>query len=247
VFANLLNNAAKYTEKAGHIWLTVEDRGGEAVVSVRDTGIGIDADSLKDVFEMFSQVAPLLERSQGGLGIGLSLVKGLVELHDGSVQAHSAGTGMGSEFTVRLPLFTEPGEIPKKGTGDGEKVSGRKGRILVVDDLRDAVDTMAMFLRRLGHDVSTAFDGLEAVQTAAAIRPDVILLDIGLPKLNGYELAQRVRSEPWGANVTLIALSGWGQEEDKRKSAEAGIDHHLTKPVEPHSLEKLLSLVMPQQ
>jgi PAS domain S-box-containing protein len=247
VFANLLNNAAKYTEKAGHIWLTAERREGEAVVSVRDTGIGIAAEHLPDIFKMFSQVAPALERSQGGLGIGLSLVKGLVELHGGAIEARSAGPGKGSEFTVHLPIVDGPVEAPQEPTENAEKVRRvHKCRILVVDDLRDAADSLAIMLRTMGHDTRTAYDGLEAVQTAAAFRPHVVLLDIGLPKMNGYEAARRIRNEPWGGDVALVAVTGWGQEEDKRRSLEAGFDHHLTKPVEAAALEKLLALLMPQ-
>jgi signal transduction histidine kinase/CheY-like chemotaxis protein len=248
VFANLLNNAAKYTEKAGHIWLTAERRNGEAVVSVRDTGIGIAAEHLPHIFGLFSQVGTALERSQGGLGIGLSLAKGLVELHGGTIEAQSGGSGMGSEFTVQLPIAAEPGETPQETTSNGEKTqSVRMCRILVVDDLRDAADSMATMLRMMGHDTRTAYDGLEAVQTAAAFRPQVVLLDIGLPKMNGYEAARRIRSEPWGGNVALVALTGWGQEEDEQRSLEAGFDHHLTKPVDPAALEKLLALLMPQR
>jgi CheY-like chemotaxis protein len=244
VVANLLNNAAKYTEKAGHIWLTAERRGNEAVVSVRDTGIGIPAEQLPLIFQMFSQVASALERSQGGLGIGLSLVKGLVELHGGTIEARSGGPGKGSEFTVHLPLVDVlEAQTP---SGDGEKAQTvQKCRILVVDDLRDAAESLAMLLRMMGHETRTAYDGLEAVQTAAAFQPNVVLLDIGLPKMNGYEAARRIRSEPWGGNVTLVALTGWGQEEDKRRSLEAGFDHHLTKPVDPAALAKLLALLKP--
>jgi PAS domain S-box-containing protein len=247
-FSNLLNNAAKYTDRAGHIWLTAERHGNEAVVSVRDTGIGIAPEHMAHLFKMFSQMAPALERSQGGLGIGLSLVKGLVELHGGTIEARSGGLGKGSEFTVHLPIVDVPVETPKETTGDGPSArGGRKYRVLVVDDLRDAADSMALMLQIMGHETRTAYDGLEAVQTAAAYRPDVVLLDIGLPKLNGYAAARHIRDEPWGGNVALVALTGWGQEEDKRRSLEAGFDHHLTKPVESTALEKLLALLMQQK
>jgi PAS domain S-box-containing protein len=246
VFLNLLTNAAKYTEKGGHIWLTAERQGGEVVASVRDTGIGVAAEHLPHLFEMFSQVAPALERSQGGLGIGLALVRGLVELHGGSVEARSGGPGLGSEFLVRLPVVGAPAEAPREPTGDGEKVGGaRTCRILVVDDNRDAADSLALMLRLKGHDIQTAHDGLEAIQAAAAFRPEVVLLDIGLPKMNGYEAAQYIRAQPWGGHMALIAVTGWGQEEDKRRSLEAGFDHHLTKPVDPAALEKLLALIAP--
>jgi PAS domain S-box-containing protein len=244
VFSNLLNNAAKYTEKGGHIWLTAEQQDGEVVVSVRDTGIGIAAEHLLHVFEMFSQVAPALERSQGGLGIGLALVRGFVELHGGSIEARSTGPGKGSEFIVRLPVVQAPAQARLAPSGDGDRSrSLSKCRILVADDLRDSVDSLAMMLRLAGHDTQAAYDGLEAVQAAATFRPDVVLLDIGMPKMNGYEAARHIREQPWGKGIALIALTGWGQEEDKRRALAAGFDHHLTKPVEAAALEKLLALI----
>jgi PAS domain S-box-containing protein len=246
VISNLLNNAAKYTEKGGHIWLTAERQGGEAVVSVRDTGIGIAAEHLPRLFEMFSQVAPALERSQGGLGIGLALVRRLVDLHGGKVEARSGGIGRGSEFVVRLPIVDVP--IPREPaeTAEGRTLSSaRKRRVLVVDDNRDAADTLAMMLAIMGHETRTSYDGLEAVQAAADFRPGVVLLDIGLPKMNGYEAARHLRQQPWGKGMVLIALTGWGQEEDKRRALEAGFDHHLTKPVEAGVLERLLAIIQP--
>jgi PAS domain S-box-containing protein len=240
VLSNLLNNAAKYTEKGGHIWLTARQQGREAVLSVRDTGIGIAAEHLPRLFEMFSQVAPALERSQGGLGIGLSLVKALVELHGGKVEARSGGIGKGSEFIVRLPIVDGP--TPQARQGAAEKgPSARNFRILVVDDNRDAADSLAMVLSMAGHEVRTAYDGVEAVRTAANYRPDLVLLDIGLPKQNGYEAARQIRQEPWGKDMFLVALTGWGQEEDKRRATEAGFNHHLTKPIDPAVLEGLLA------
>jgi PAS domain S-box-containing protein len=242
VFSNLLNNAAKYTEKGGHVWLTAEQQDGELVVSLRDTGIGIAAEHLPELFEMFSQVTPALERSQGGLGIGLALVRGLVGLHGGSVEARSAGLGRGSEFIVRLPVLDTPTQRRPEPSADGEKTcAGPRCRILVADDLQDSVDSLAMMLRLAGHDVQTAHDGLEAVQAAAAFRPDVVLLDIGMPKMNGYEAARHIRQQSWGKDMLLVALTGWGQEEDKRQTFEAGFDRHLTKPVDPAALEKLLA------
>ena len=242
-FTNLLNNAAKYTEKGGRIWLTAERRGGEAVVSVRDTGIGIAPDHLPRVFTKFSQAAPALERDHGGLGIGLSIVKGLIDLHGGAIEARSDGRKKGSEFTVRLPVVRAPAGEPAT-SDESEKVHRvRKFRILVVDDMRDAADSLTLILRMMGHDVITAYDGLEAVQTAAAFRPDVALLDIGLPRMNGYEAARRIREEPGGDKIALIALTGWGQDEDKRRAREAGFDHHLTKPVDPAGLESLLARI----
>jgi PAS domain S-box-containing protein len=242
VFSNLLTNAAKYTEKGGHIRLTVERKSGEAVVSVVDTGIGIDAAHLPHVFEMFSQVAPALERSQDGLGIGLSLVRGLVALHDGSVESHSDGLGMGSEFVVRLPV-SEMGEQTAQQPGGSRETSlpPRSRRVLVVDDNHDAAQSLAMMLRVMGHDTQTAFDGLEAIQAAATFRPDVVLLDIGLPRMDGYEVARRIRQREWGKTMLLTALTGWGQNEDKERARAAGFDHHLTKPVDPDTLSTMLA------
>jgi PAS domain S-box-containing protein len=242
-FANLLRNAAKYTDKGGRIWLTAERQGGEVVVSVRDTGIGIAAEHLSHIFEMFSQVTPALDRTQGGLGIGLALVKGLVKLHGGSVEARSSGIGLGSEFTVRLPTVEAPGQESQRPKDNGEKSpGGKKCRILIADDLQDSVDSLAMMLRMAGHEIQTAHDGLAAVQAAATFRPDVALLDIGMPKMNGYQAARHIREQEWGKKMVLVALTGWGQEEDKRRATEAGFDHHLTKPVEPAALEKLLAV-----
>jgi CheY-like chemotaxis protein len=245
VFLNLLNNAAKYTEKGGHIWLTIERRGNEAVASVRDTGIGIAAEHLSYIFGMFSQVTSALGRSQGGLGIGLSLVKGFVELHGGTIEARSAGPRRGSEFTVHLPIVDVPMESPLRPSRGEIDRNGPKHRILVVDDLRDSAESMATMLGMMGHETYTAYDGLEALQVAAAFQPNIVLLDIGLPKVNGYEVAHHIREQPWGGNVALVALTGWGQEEDKRRSLEAGFDHHLTKPVAATALEKLLSGLAP--
>jgi PAS domain S-box-containing protein len=245
VFANLLTNAAKYTDRGGHIRLTAERRGGEVIVSVRDTGIGIAAEHLPRLFEMFSQVRTALERSQGGLGIGLSLVKGLVEMHGGSVGARSDGPGQGSEFSVRLPLLSPlslvPGPLPP-GTRD----QGRgTRRVLVADDNRDAADSLALMLRLAGHEVHTAHDGQEAVEAAAWFRPEVALLDIGMPRLNGYEACRRIREQPGGRQIVLVAVTGWGQEEDRRRASEAGFDRHLTKPVDPADLERVLAAPAP--
>jgi PAS domain S-box-containing protein len=245
VFSNLLNNAAKYTDKGGHIWLTAKRSGALAVVSVRDTGIGIATEQCEQIFNMFSQMAPALERSQGGLGIGLSLVKGLVELHGGTIDARSGGPGKGSEFTVHLPIGDVPVEAPPLPSRGDTMGHVHKCRILVVDDLRDAADGTAILFQTMGHETRTAYDGLEAVQTAAELRPNIVLLDIGLPKMNGYDVARHIRSEPWGAKVVLVALTGWGQEADKRRALEAGFDHHLTKPVEAADLEKLLAGLAP--
>jgi len=188
-----------------------------------------------------SQVTSALNRSQGGLGIGLSLVKGLVELHHGTVEVRSDGPGRGSEFIVRLPTVPAPARTAKPPE-DGSQFDnpGQKHRILVVDDLKDTANSMAMMLQVMGFETCTAYDGVEAVQSAAEYRPGVVLLDIGLPKMNGYDAARRIRGEPWGAKMTLVALTGWGQEEDKQRALEAGFDHHLTKPVNAPALKDLL-------
>jgi CheY-like chemotaxis protein len=242
VLANLLSNAAKYTEEGGHIWLTAERVANEVRISVRDTGIGIAAEHLPNLFVMFSQIAPALERSRGGLGIGLSLVKGLVELHGGTVEARSAGIGRGSEFVVCLPVSDgAETQKPREQAVDATARMDGKRRILIVDDNRDAAQSLAMMMKMMGHELQTADDGLEAVQAAAAFRPEVVLLDIGLPKLNGYEVAREIRHQSWGQRMVLIALTGWGQEEDKRRALDAGFDYHLTKPVEAESIEKLLA------
>ena len=242
VLANLLNNAAKFSEPGGHITLTVERQGSDAVVSVKDTGVGISSDMLPKVFDLFTQVDRSLEKSQGGLGIGLSLVKGLVELHGGSVDAQSEGHGKGSEFIVRLPvdLAAMSGTRPPPVDEELARPS-KRCRILVADDNVDAATTLSMLLSFLGHEVRTANDGLQAVNMATEFRPDVILLDIGMPKLNGYEACRRIRQEPWAEHTVLIALTGWGQEDDRRQSKDAGFDHHLVKPVDPAALNKLLT------
>ncbi len=239
VFSNLLNNAAKYTDRGGRIWLTAERQGSDAVVSVRDSGLGIPREMLGKVFELFTQVDHTLEKAQGGLGIGLTLVRRLAEMHGGSVEANSEGTGKGSEFTVRLPaLFFAPARDERAAE---ESTPSSRRRILVVDDNRDSAISLGMMLELMGNEVRTAHDGLEAVQAAEVFRPDVVLLDIGLPKLNGYEAARRIRGQPWGRDMVLIAVTGWGQEEDKRRSKEAGFNFHMVKPVEPAALEKLLA------
>jgi signal transduction histidine kinase/ActR/RegA family two-component response regulator len=241
IFGNLLNNAAKYSDPGGRITLTVERQADEAVVRVRDTGIGIPQAMLPQIFEMFTQIDRSLEKAQGGLGIGLSLVKFLVEMHDGSVAAYSEGLGQGSEFVVRLPAITADCEHDDLDQFDGGIADAAPRRILVVDDNRDAANTLALVLQIMGNETRTAHDGLEALDVAEEFRPDVALLDIGMPKLNGYDAARRLRDEPWGREMVLIALTGWGQEEDRRRSREAGFDFHLVKPVAPADLKSLLA------
>ena len=239
VVDNLLSNACKFTEPGGRIRLTVEREGEEAVVRVQDTGIGLAADQLSRIFEMFTQVDVPRERAQGGLGIGLTLVKTMLELHGGTVEANSDGIGRGAEFVVRLPVLVDP-STPLAPPGDEPTAQARR-RVLIVDDSRDTTDSMAMLLELNGHEVRTAHDGLEAVETAGIFRPDVVLLDIGLPALNGFDACRRIREQPWGRTIVLVALTGLGQEEDRARSKEAGFDAHIVKPVDYDALMKLLA------
>ncbi len=237
VFLNLLNNAAKYGGRGGHIRLGVERQDGDAVVTVKDSGIGIAADQMPRIFDMFTQVDGSLEKSHGGLGIGLTLVKRLVEMHGGSVEASSEGPGKGSEFAVRLPMVIEASKLDESGD-ETQQPAKMSQRILVVDDNRDGADSLSEMLKIMGNETRTAYDGQEGVNMAAEFRPDVVLLDIGLPKLNGYEACRRIREQSWGKGVVMIAVTGWGQEEDRRRSHDAGFDLHLVKPVDPRLLMK---------
>ncbi len=241
VFLNLLNNAAKYTDRGGRIDLRAELQGSDVVVSVKDTGIGISADKLPTIFEMFSQVEGALSRSQGGLGIGLSLVKSMVEMHGGSVQATSAGLGKGSEFLARLPIVVEKTDA-RTTSDDADRTTPTSSlRILVVDDNRDAAAGLAKLLNAMGNTVHAAYDGEEAVAAAKVVRPHVVLCDIGLPKLNGYEACRRIKKDAWDGSMLLIAVTGWGQDDDRQKAQEAGFDQHMVKPVDTLALMKLLA------
>ena len=241
VISNLLTNAAKYTDAGGRIALGARVVPPNLVVSVRDSGIGISAGALRSIFEMFSQVVDTLHRSEGGLGIGLALVKGLVELHGGSIEARSDGPGRGSEFVVHLPLPIDDGTDDASAATD-EATTRQPGRrrVLIADDNRDAADSLGLILGMAGHDVRVAHGGRAALQVAAEFHPEVGLLDIGMPDLNGYDTARALRAEPWGRDMALIALTGWGHPDDKRRASEAGFDLHLTKPVDPAELEELL-------
>jgi PAS domain S-box-containing protein len=240
VFGNLLNNSCKYTPPDGKIRMTVTRDGEDVIVTVMDSGIGIPADKLEAIFEMFTQVDSSLEHSQGGLGIGLTLVKRIVEMHGGTVTAHSAGAGRGSSFEVRLPVLREPATTAAPAADQPQTSSGTY-RILVVDDNQDSADSLAMLMELHGHDVSIAHDGQSALESAEQERPDVVLLDIGLPVLNGHDVCRRIRQQPWGQGMVLIALTGWGQDEDRRRSQEAGFDGHLVKPVDHRRLLALLA------
>jgi signal transduction histidine kinase/PAS domain-containing protein len=243
VLGNLLSNSAKYGPRGSSIRLSAAVDGTEAVVSVSDTGIGIPAASLLRIFDMFSQVDRSIERSTGGMGIGLALVKGLVEMHGGTVEAASPGPGLGSTFTVRLPLYVEKpreGDAPSDA-GIAPAAPRTKRRILVVDDNRDAARSMAMMLELMGNEVSLAHDGLEGVAAADRFRPSVIFMDVGMPNLNGYDAARRIRSLAWDRQPKILALTGWGQEVDRTRSREAGCDGHLVKPVSAADLERALA------
>jgi CheY-like chemotaxis protein len=238
VLANLLNNAAKYTEPGGQIWLDVRREGSQAVMSVRDTGVGIPSAMLPKVFELFTQLDRTYSRTQGGLGIGLTLVKRLVEMHGGQVVAKSDGQGRGSEFVVRLPLASG---LPIAPVSPTTQAAVAQRRILVVDDNRDGAESLGMLLEGQGADVHIVYDGPAALDALTTYRPSVVLLDIGMPGMDGYEVARRMREQLDGEDVTLIALTGWGQHEDLRRSEEAGIDYHLIKPVDWEALAGLLT------
>jgi signal transduction histidine kinase/ActR/RegA family two-component response regulator len=248
VIANLLNNAAKYTERGGRIVLSAQVFGSEAVITVRDTGVGIPADMLSNIFEMFVQVDPARDRSRQGLGIGLTLVRRLVELHGGTVEARSDGPGKGSEFIVRLPAFadqraprTDGAPVPKEARADRRKSDLARFRILVVDDHHDAGDSLATLLRLLGHEVRVAYDGQSGMEAARVFRPQVALLDIGMPGMDGIELGTRLRREPEFENLLMVALTGYGRDEDRQRSSEAGFNAHLVKPVDVATLNALLA------
>jgi signal transduction histidine kinase/DNA-binding response OmpR family regulator len=246
VLGNLLNNAAKYTEEGGRIWLSAERQDGDVVLRVRDTGLGIPPEMLSSIFDLFTQAERSLDRSQGGLGIGLTLVRRLVEMHAGRVEAFSAGANQGSEFVVRLPALDEaaPSARPTNGATKG-LVQGPSCRVLVVDDNTDAADSLAMLLRLAGHEVEVAHDGPTALAVAEEQKPDMLLLDIGLPGMDGYEVARRLRARVDLKPALLVALTGYGQEEDLRRSREAGFDRHLIKPADLPALTELFASLSP--
>ena len=240
--SNLLTNAAKYTDASGQITLTVSLLPGEIMMSVKDTGIGFEQSALPGMFEMFSQVDSAIDRSEGGLGIGLALVKGLIELHDGTIDGFSAGLGTGCEFRIHLPLtrVIDRAAAPAKDKPQARSKTQARFRILVADDNRDAADSMALLLEISGYEVLVAHSGEEALRIAGENLPHAAVLDIGMPDITGYEVARRIRSEHWGSAVLLIAMTGWGQQEDKARATAAGFDQHLTKPVDPDQVDALL-------
>jgi CheY-like chemotaxis protein len=233
VIGNLLNNAAKFTDEGGLIELTVAREHQQAVITIRDTGVGIPDELLSSAFEMFTQVHEGFDRGRGGLGIGLALVRRLVEMHGGSVGARSDGPGRGSEFTVRLPIRAAERAVDVEPAGESvvtrHAVTPR--RILIVDDNEDAAESVALLLQASGHDVRVAQDGLSALSAGEEFKPDVVLLDLGMPRLNGFDTARRIRQASWGKHALVVALTGWGQERDRSRTAEAGFDAHLVKPV----------------
>ena len=239
--SNLLTNAAKYTDPGGRIALAVRLLPEEIEMSVKDSGIGFDPESLTDMFTMFAQVSSAIDRAEGGLGIGLALVKGLAGLHGGSVSARSAGAGHGSEFAIHLPraLIVADAALPADPPDPGAGAIGTL-RVLVADDNRDAADSLATILHMSGNEVSVAHSGEDALRLALLEQPQAIILDIGMPGMNGYEVARRVRAQAWGKKTLLIAVTGWGQAEDKQRSRDAGFDHHLTKPIDVAEVERLL-------
>ncbi|MET0541828.1 MAG: PAS domain-containing protein [Variovorax sp.] len=245
VFSNVLINAAKYTPPAGKIALDVERHDDMATVAITDNGIGIEARHLDHIFEIFGQVESALGRSQGGQGIGLSLAKGLVEMHGGVIGVESGGVGKGSRFEIRLPL------LPTRDADDQAAVPMRDGlprarpRILVAEDLKDTADSLALALRVMGHTVDVAYDGEQAVHLAMLNRPDVVLMDLGMPKIDGFEACRRIRATPWGAGVLLVAVTGWGQERDRARTREAGFDHHIVKPIDVATVERLVHELQP--
>jgi signal transduction histidine kinase/ActR/RegA family two-component response regulator len=240
IVSNLLNNAAKYMAENGQIWLMVKRQADDAIISIRDTGIGISPEMLPQIFKMFTQVDRSNRQAQGGLGIGLTLVRTLVEMHGGKVTANSAGVGQGSEFNIRLPLSKSAAAARGPSAATAVPILPRQ-RVLVVDDNQDAATSLGLLLKLLGAEVQVVHDGAAALAALQSYQPAVVLLDIGMPGMDGYEVARRIRQQPTGQDVLLIALTGWGQEDDRRRTAEAGFDHHLLKPADMASLKTIFA------
>lgn len=244
VISNLLSNAARYTDKPSQIWVSVESALDRVKIRVRDNGVGMTVEELSRIFKLFEQADNSIARTRGGLGIGLTLVKRIVEMHDGTVTAHSPGLGQGSEFIVDLPASKSHPISARIESGLGARRTGRS--ILVVDDNVDAATSVARLLRQWGHEVDMAFNGPSAIEKARTLRPHVVLLDIGMPGMSGYEVAKSLRTEPQLEGVVLLAITGYGQAEDRLRSLEAGFDHHLTKPPDPELLAALIASPIPQ-
>jgi CheY-like chemotaxis protein len=237
---NLLDNAAKFTESGGQVRIEVVKGSREAFVRVLDTGVGIDAEMLRRVFEVFAQADQTLDRARGGLGLGLAVVKGVIDLHGGRVHVYSDGPGRGAEFTFWLPVQEEPAAVSGSIQRDGKPADGRRARVVLVEDNRDAADSLCLLLEALGYDVTVAYTGPEGVRVAGERRPGVVISDIGLPGLDGYGVAEALRRDPATAHALLIALSGYNQDEDFRRAREAGFDHYLVKPASPEEIQRLL-------
>jgi PAS domain S-box-containing protein len=240
ILCNLLNNACKYTPRGGRIWLTARREGGEAVISVKDNGVGLPREMTGRIFEMFEQLETPQGVQKSGLGIGLTLVKQLVEMHGGQVEAHSAGVGRGTEMIVRVPVLAEASGEENAGE-PASKDDPAPRRVLIVDDNRAAADSLSVVVDQLGHEVRTAYGGAEAVAMAATFRPHVMMMDLGMPNMDGYEAARRIRAQPWGEQLLLVAVSGWGQEQHKSRATEAGFDHHVVKPIEAGDIQTILA------
>ena len=245
ILTNLLNNAAKYTPPGGKIWFEAAEENEHVAIYVRDSGIGIAQEHLANVFTMFAQLEPALTRAQGGLGIGLALVKGLVSLHGGTINVSSGGVGKGSEFVLRLPLVPEVDCVvvaPNEGSGTlAVATTDVTRRVLIVDDNRDAADVLGMALTMLGFSVVQHYDGASALVAGPLFLPDVVILDIGLPGMDGYLVAREIRSQPWGKRVLLVAATGWGQQRDKDAATAAGFDVHMVKPLDFVQLGKVIT------
>lgn len=239
VFSNVLNNAAKYMAPGGRIDVRAERDGDRVKVSIKDRGVGIEREAMPRLFDMFWQALPDGHRTEGGLGIGLALARALVELHGGSIEAHSAGAGQGSEFVVTLPLIGDP--VAAASDARREELTASKRSIVVVDDLRDSADSLATLLRALGHEVKTAYNGADAIRLASQRRPDVMLIDLGMPGLTGDAVCRQVRQQPGGAGIYLIAVTGWGQDSDRARTQAAGFDAHLVKPVDGMAVSEMIA------
>jgi signal transduction histidine kinase/ActR/RegA family two-component response regulator len=243
--ANLLSNAAKYTPPGGRISLTVHTEGDALIVTVADSGIGFQRSSIPAMFEMFTRITPELERGESGLGIGLALVKHLVALHGGTVEVNSDGEGRGSEFTLRVPGAVPAGGGPAAATAtlaqDSRVAPASIAKVLVIDDNRDSADALTLVLQEDGHQVTVGYSGSEAMELAGRVHPDAVFLDIGMPDISGYDVARRLRREPWGRGILLVAMTGWGQPKDKELAQSAGFDRHFTKPIDPTELQTLLA------
>ena len=238
----MLNNAAKFTPREGRIEVYAEHSGGEAIVTVSDTGIGIPADRLDSVFDMFTQIHSNGDGRHTGLGIGLCLVKRLVEMHGGKVEVESRGQNLGTTFRLRLPVLSQSTESTNAAGTGATASSSSKRRVLIVDDNEDALKSLSRIVSLLGSEVREASDGGEAVKAAEQFRPDIVLMDLGMPIMDGYEAARHMRQAVWGRDMLLVATTGWGQEDDRRRTAEAGFDRHLVKPIDMESLREILAM-----